>query len=658
MKAKAIHDAAINAIVAEYDAKKATLNHEKQLELNKIDSIYKAETAALDDYASKLGSLKQAAMSSVGLGGSRFAITDNFKNIFSTFTKGFSQARQSGEKFTKSMKAGFKSMDLKGTAKSMGKMAGYMAGIAAAIHLIKRISEEWQESTKTTQDYVNDINKIYGEIGSLYNENSTLEKAIEDYTILSEKISKTAEEQDKLKDMEKAFASGDYGEDVTDIESARAQYAKNDREIETKYDEILSKAMRAAAKEGAQVLDDSEFLVSLKEIAKREITIKVTDAKTKKAKEVTEAAMNNYDFDKAYQSLNVSGIKSSVGFGQGFDWQSALTDFGMMAGGGAAFGASVGGPWGALIGGIIGSVAATGTIIWKQTNTYQNNMAKAVAGEMERKIAETTQEVQKFALKYGETAEESLSNQYANFAKLMASNEFTDEAKALVAQAEKGFSTLTNLGFTPERIKKLQGDVNKITDSTFKTFVDLAANYGEEGSKAFYAVWEDLVDYYKGDARKVSSDLYKVINGLESDAAMAGGVIAEFDSEKYSAAAVEQAEKEANEALDLYTNLVKGKDANGEKLSKNDMRNLALDMGMTDFNPKDDDALEKLTAKAKERYDLEAAEASNLAQTFKQVSEAALNTISTFGTFNDLSQGLTTLQSTFENIKNFKPYWK
>ena len=211
-----------------------------------------------------------------------------------------------------------------------------------------------------------------------------------------------------------------------------------------------------------------------------------------------------------------------------------------------------------------------------------------------------------------------------------------------------------NLGFTPERIKKLKGEINTITDATFKEFIDLASNYGKEGSKAFYAVWEDLVDYYEGDALKVSADLYRVINGLESNAEKAGASISGFDAEKYSRQAVEQAEKEADAALDTYTNIVKGVNAEGKSLSNDDKRALALEYGLNPDNIKDDDFMEKLRNAAKERYDVEAAEATNLADTFKQISEAALNTISTFGTFNELSQGLTGLQSVFENISSFR----
>lgn len=657
LQKEALETERINRLKAGENAKTVNTNIDNRLQqvdaelkeqLSKIDDARKADLQAYQDYSEEITKLSQAASNSIGIGGSKItSLLSNIRSIIPQVTKGFKDARASGQSLWKSIKTGSKSAVK--SLKAVGKAAAIAMAAALIIQTVQEISVAVKELQKTSKDYLSDINTIYGEIGSLYENNSSLNTAIEEYSLLENKIHKTAAEQDRLNELTRAFAAGDYGDDITDISSARQKYAQNDLEIESKYDEILSKAMQSAAKEGADILDNSDFITSLKEIAKRKITIQVVDSRTRAAKETTQAAMENFDFSEAYKNLNASEIKKNVKYTAGMDAGEAagiiLAHTGTGAAAGAFGGAGVFSWLGALIGAAAGLTGGIIHVIAKQTPKFHQQVAAATAVQMEFLIAQTTQEVQKFALDYAEVADESLSTQFQKYQELMESDAYTSLAKELIGKAESGFKILDDLDFDKAQIDKLKGKFNTITDTAFKTFIDLAANYGDEGARAFYQVWEELIDVYEGDALKASADLYKVINGVETDAAIA----AKFDADKYSKAAVEAAYEVATEAENRYNEFVE----NGTNLSNKEKRALASEFGIT-TKIDDADFLKEVGAALKSEYDIASSEAQNLEQNFRAISDACLDMISSFATFNELSQGLTGLRSVFENIGNFR----
>jgi TP901 family phage tail tape measure protein len=622
--------AALRQLDAEYKVEVSTIK-------NKYAEIEKSQIDMLNTFENSVKGIEKSYENSFGYKDSFItSLNSDYNNLFTNLINNIRMSSNSFKGFFKGIGKGFKDSkkQLTNFAKDLGKKGAMAAGVVVLSLIINEAIQDIKELSKSSQDYVNDISQNYGEIGSYQESNKTLEAAVNEYNQLSTKLYKTSEDLSRLAELENSFSSGEFGDDVKDVNSALLKIQQNEVKMQTEYSEILASNMLAAFKEGGDVLDKTQFATSLKQILKKGINIEVTDSKTQYASTYANKMAEQVDFSDIYNRISPEEQQATQSAKSGGFWSAVGISL-AGAGAGALTGAALtswSGP-GALVGAIIGTVVGLVGGIVNAVNMVKESSAKETAKAYQRELNEVAKEITDFATNMSETANDSLMNQFEHFKKEIG-KDYSKETIEAAKEAYGGFTRLFELNFDSSVFKKLQGTANSLSENAVMSILDTFGELDASSFKEVVNTWEELIAKNNGDASKTMGDLYLLLNGSTSSSDL--GLNSNFNLEaiKDRQRAALQANVDAsNQEYEAYMDL-----------SANKQKKQAKAFGMT----VEEYISYLMSQQQKSRDELE-----NLDKAIKEAADMALQAISPYQSFNDLANGLIAMTSSMQGQTDF-----
>lgn len=584
---------------------------QKQIEasderIKKIDeNKAKVEGDINKKYEASLSSLKELRTQTEKWGVSASQLTGTFKKFIGLFKNG-----------------GFKNM-----LKSLGASFA-TAAVTTAITLA---ITAWQEWSNIVENTLANIAEITAKINDQSAAASSVADLAEEYDKLSKKITKTAEEEARLKEIEEEMLNT-HGVDVNSLEDFENKIDEYNIEIAKNTEQAISEAFKASLLEGKNLFEDAEFETTIK---MRLQGLNAADASTPQgayqSKQYQKVA-DNIDVDKLTQPIldKYEPQESAGAVGAGFEGAG----IGAIAGIGAGViaGLAVSGP----VGWAVGIIAGVGVAIyagWKKIEQNSAEYAEKAATEIAEQTAKVAREINTFAEGMAKFYDDDLATQYEQYAKTVGNySSLTQEA---IRESYKGFELIRKMGLTTNEIRKLQG--YNITDGVVKatfsndevnTLIQQAGELGEDAGRAFIEEWKRLSNLGLSK-QEISKRLVTSLNS--SSSTMGKNALEEAEKKKKEAA---DKKEQAEVALNTFYNMDFNKYQKQNSWAK----------GLT---------YSEVEAKLKAAVDDNVKAYDKAGNAVKDLTSSLLNMISSFATLQDLGQGLTALNSAMQNSMEF-----
>lgn len=615
-----------NTKMALGDSKEALQYNAIQKELNALEKSYTNQIEIIDKYDSAVN-LNNATIKR------NQSLWQRFKGIFKSHRKEAKDMEKSSKKF---------------------KLSGQAIATAAAAVAVAVVGviNTVQELKKDREDYLSEVNEIYGSISESQTTNKNLQSLTEEYTLLQQKTHKTAEDLERIDEINSSIKGGDYGENVSSIEDAYKEINANQQKMAQEYTKLMGVVVKAS-EDGVNVWDDSEFVKVMKNFGKQSVNIRVTDAQSSWANKQAQEVMEHVDYQQLYQTIDAKTIMANTPRGNyggegTTDWFTAFGKYGVpLITAGATIGAGfagIGGVIGAAIGAAAGVIAASIETWHKNSERYAERQAQEVAKEWQAKIRETGKAASDFAIRFSEVYDQNLATQLDTFSDIIS--DYSPELQKAIEGANAGLATMREIGLTGEKLAKLQGlkGSNAITDSEINAIYDALAVFGEDAASQFTDIWMELID--KGYSQQEAlAAIYSMMTGGAQGNDY--GVSSTFDTEKYTEQYVAEAQKKADDYVAEGSAYKQMEEVifSSKKKDQRIAKNMALNAGF--------ETAEAYWVYLQQEYNKLSADAQNAAAAARELQSSVLSGITTYTDFNSLSQALTGVNSVITNLKDF-----
>lgn len=428
--------------------------------------------------------------------------------------------------------------------KMVGTMLLIAAAIAGIVYIIKTINELTQAQEKALKSIEEHSNNIY----ELNQKSGDLNKLIDEYEKLYNTVNRTAEQEERLLELEKELESqeGVSGRGASLLASAKSKDASYKAKISDEQDAMISDVMKAF-KETAEKTDffknanfenafkrkfEMEIDSNLEEelsnaVAAGIITMEQYRERLRYAQNIGSGLMQNLDSQSiaeegwSRQQANqtfwtgapgetMGTVAAGVGAGAVGAGAGILAAMGI----GTAIGTAAG-PWGIAIGAIVGALIGIGTAVVAVIKANSQKNADEAAEQVAYIMKEYTAEITEFSKNMSLNMDESLAKKYEIIKQTIENQDYSDLTKNAI---EEMFSTVIAV-FENPKIKNLANRINKVLGKKGdKVIEDIATAFqglGDASMEAGFNIVAAALESGKSDSEAMK-ELYVAVSDKNS----------------------------------------------------------------------------------------------------------------------------------------------
>lgn len=178
-----------------------------------------------------------------------------------------------------------------------------VAALAAVTAVVVGIVSEFKAIENSQKKIQENNNKIY----ELNNTKNSLQDLVDEYDQLDKKVNKTAEDLERMKELESSMREIDG---VTGVSSAKERIQDLDTEIYSAQFDNLKSTLKAFMAEGSKILDFSEFTDTLNQVTDKLIASRLEYLREIKQLTVDEEVSAKRISDTVTQGINYSAVMS------------------------------------------------------------------------------------------------------------------------------------------------------------------------------------------------------------------------------------------------------------------------------------------------------------------------------------------------------------
>lgn len=383
--------------------------------------------------------------------------------------------------------------DIKLSAKKLGKAAAIAALIAAIAFLVSQIVKSMQAVERAQENILENNNKIY----ETQQNQSSLKDLIDEYEELDSKINKTAEDMERMSEIENSFRN-DYK--VGGVDTAKKLLNDYGNDIYQLEQENIKNMSLAFARVGDDIWDKgAEFTDTFNSIVDKQIESvleyeievrKLTADQANRAKGYATNASGNLDATAIMSAATIEAAGRNTSAETGWDIGTGAGFAGAGVLGGLAVAGVVNGwnpvGWVLLAAAAIGSA---GLAIASALKSEEAN-AKQIAAISQSTIADTSGELAVFSADLAVASEKGMQARYEVYAKAMEST-YNDYTKGAIS------TTFSHFTIYEDEYGEMADQIVKALDidtDTFDALVNKYYSHGAELSKSLIEGFHDNLD--------------------------------------------------------------------------------------------------------------------------------------------------------------------
>lgn len=646
------------------DSYQAQIREAQKEELAIQQEISNVEQEITNNYKPALDSLDALSEQINSVDGQLANMVSGVKNLFGSIQGGVKGVLADFSKLSKK-NGGFKAFSQTNTAKSIGT-AATAALITTAITLASTAISEMINLEKNTMA---EIARITSHNYDLASNASGVAKLRDEYDELSKKVHRTAEEEQRLQEIQETMKK-DHNIDVTNLDDFDEAITQYNVEIAKNTEQTLAEAFRLSIRKGAEMWEQTEFKTL---VSARLNNLNEADTSTAEGRyqsEQYQKMVNNYDsagmageITNKYKGKATGGnVAAGIGAGVG---GAAV---GMAAGVGTALitaGALSAIP---VAGWIAAGVIAAGTAIfatWKAIEANSSKTAEKMAREMAEETAKVAKDFNDFSESMAETYDNTLGAQFNQYNATMDAMADTmgERSKEAIKKSYQGFEIIKEMGLDSTILDALQqvqrdidGNIIEIgfSNEAMNKMITQAGELGKDAGKAFIKTWQDITAT-GADAKTTAALLASSLNGASTEDMQAMLIKQGYSAEEAASIATSAQSDAGTLALD------QSKKDKEEARKKKEAAQVDLDtfynMDYNDFIKRNKEykgmSYSEIEAKLKGEVDAAAEEFDKAGAAMDDLTDTLLQSISSFDNLQSLGQGLTSMDSAIKNANEF-----